>query len=528
MNGVLERMAKVYGSLTNGTPDLAQEADFSEEFTTATGGMQKPPPSPPRVRLADDPFNLDRPLYKFSEIDIFRLRDAFEGSLITGSPGSGKSSNSGKNFAYAFLKTPGMGGLILTAKAEETRNWIQYAKACGREKDLIVFNADSGHMFDPLWYEWNRPGRGSGDLETIIDFFSTLLSIGKQHLGVNNDRFWELATEQLMRNVLVLLSLSGEPISIANMHRVIQSLPSRPGEFEEEAWQKESYCAGLINSIRDREEDLTPAQWSDLDIATQYVFKRWPNLDERPRSSIEMTWAGMADKFLFQPFNRLFCSGKCTFVPEMTTHQGKIVIVDFPLLEYGHETGRLINVLVKLIFQRAWLRRNLAESPNAVFLWQDEFQYFVTRRDNAFQQTCRGSRVAVVCLTQNILNLAEELGEQQPGSKTKAFLANLALTVSHQQNCPDSCTFAADKIGKEYKYMENYHADARGHTGTGGALQLVYSVEPIEFSRLTKPDADNPWATAILYQGGKAFNATITRENPKGKNHLTVAFSRDA
>ena len=62
------------------------------------------------------------------------------------------------------------------------------------------------------------------------------------------------------------------------------------------------------------------------------------------------------------------------------------------------------------------------ESPNPVFLWQDEFQYFVTRRDNFFQQTCRGSRVAVVCLTQNILNLAEELGEDQPGSKTKSFL----------------------------------------------------------------------------------------------------------
>jgi hypothetical protein len=28
-------------------------------------------------------------------------------------------------------------------------------------------------------------------------------------------------------------------------------------------------------------------------------------------------------------------------------------------------------------------------------------------------------------MTQNILNLSEELGEQQPGSKTKSFLANL-------------------------------------------------------------------------------------------------------
>ncbi len=138
---------------------------------------------------------------------------------------------------------------------------------------------------------------------------------------------------------------------------------------------------------------LTEDQWSDLDFATQYIFNKWPALDERPRSSLEMAWSGMADKLLFNPFNRLFCSGKCTFTLRDTTHRNNIVICDFPLHGYGHETGRTINVILKLIFQRAWLRRNISESSNPVFLRQDEFQYFVTRRENFFQQTCRGSRV---------------------------------------------------------------------------------------------------------------------------------------
>ena len=118
----------------------------------------------------------------------------------------------------------------------------------------------------------------------------------------------------------------------------------------------------------------------------------------------------------------------------------------------------LINVILKLIFQRAWLRRKLSESPNPVFLWQDEFQYFVTRRDNFFQQTCRGSRVAVVCLTQNILNLSEELGEAEPGSKTKSFFGNLGLKIFHQQNDMVTATFAADQIGKTYRYLDNFNA----------------------------------------------------------------------
>jgi len=421
---------------------------------------------------------------------------------------------------------------VLTAKAEETQSWIAYAKACRREKDLIIFNAESGHSFDPLHYEWTRPGRGAGDLESIIDFFSTLVSIGKKEGGGHShDPFWERGNEQLMRNVIKLLDLAQERVSIANIDRVIKSLPTRPEEHEQAAWQEQSFCARLIKAIKTRKESLNEDQWSDLDFATQYIFRKWPAFDERPRSSLEMTWSGMADKFLFNPFHRLFCGGKCSFTPEMTTHDRKIIICDFPLLEYGHETGRLINIILKLIFQRAWLRRKLEESGNPVFLWQDEFQYFVTRRDNFFQQTCRGSRVAVVCLTQNILNLSEELGEEQPGSKTKSFCGNLAIKIAHQQNEPDTATFMAEIIGKEYRYLDSYHAGAavneKTHASVGGSQQLVHIVEPIEFTRLMKPDAQNPYAQAIVYQSGKPFNATKTERNPKGRNFLTVLFSRE-
>jgi len=473
---------------------------------------------------------LDVPLLSLSKTDHLCMRDLVEGTLITGAPGSGKTTTSGEQLARALLKTPNTGGLVETAKGEETANWIARAKACGREKDLIVFNAESSLCFDPLHYEWTRPGRGSGDLESIIDFFSTLVSIGKKEQGHGHDPFWERGNEQLMRNCIKLLDLAGERISIASLDRVIKSLPTRPGEHEDAGWQAQSYCAQLIKAIKARKDTLSPDQWSDLDFATQYIFSKWPNFDERPRSSLEMTWSGMADKFLFNPFNRVFCSGRCDFTPEDTTHRNKIVICDWPLLEFGHETGRTINVILKLIFQRAWLRRKLSESGNPVFLWQDEFQYFVTRRDNFFQQTCRGSRVAVVCLTQNILNLSEELGEDQPGSKTKSFLGNLAIKIFHQQNETETCNYAADQIGKHYSYLDNYNAGgdaSHTHANVGGHKQLVHVIEPIEFTRLIKPDADNPLAQAIVYQSGKPFNATKTGANPRGRNYLPVFFSRE-
>jgi len=71
-----------------------------------------------------------------------------------------------------------------------------------------------------------------------------------------------------------------------------------------------------------------------------FLTHRWATFDERPRSSVEMTWAGWQISFLFQPYKRLFCGGECTFIPEQTTHEHKIIICDFPVLEYGIETGR--------------------------------------------------------------------------------------------------------------------------------------------------------------------------------------------
>jgi hypothetical protein len=47
---------------------------------------------------------LDQWLYQFTNEDGWSPRDSFEGTLIMGSPGAGKSSNSGKNLAHALLR----------------------------------------------------------------------------------------------------------------------------------------------------------------------------------------------------------------------------------------------------------------------------------------------------------------------------------------------------------------------------------------------------------------------------------------
>jgi hypothetical protein len=163
-----------------------------------------------------------------SDNDFLDVRALCEGTLITGAPGSGKTTTSGRQLAYGLLRIPNSGGVILTAKAEETQNWSKYAKACGREKDLIVFNAESEHRFDPLHYEFSlREGRGVGDMESIIDLFSTLCSIGTREVGHGHDPFGNAATSNLSGIVLSCSISPGNgfqsPASIGSLNRSLHA-----------------------------------------------------------------------------------------------------------------------------------------------------------------------------------------------------------------------------------------------------------------------------------------------------------------
>jgi hypothetical protein len=475
---------------------------------------------------------LDKPILALSESDVLTFRHLVEGGvLITGGLGSGKSSTSGRALAMGMLRA-GIGGLILTVKSDETAHWKDYISKAGRSDDLIIFSAESGLSFDPLAYTWNQPGRGAGYIESIIELFTTLIAIGKPEAHASSEsRYFELAVEELMRATLVMQSLAGEPISITSMNNIIVSLPTEPGQIETTDWQASSAAAKLVEKIKARCDSLSEGQLEDLDNAVRFALEEWPKEDPRTRSNVLSTWTGMASKFTYDPLRRMFCSGKYDFTPEQVTHERRLILLDVPVLEFGREASRICQILIKIVFQRAWLRHQYVPGCcNGGFLFQDEFSMLLHRLENHFHTVVRSSAIAPICLTTNILNLAsEEFGENEPGSKTYSFLGNLTIKIFHHQSDIRTRQYAADLIGQEYRYLDNFSAGGRGtqaHANVGGQRHLAHILEPVELSRLVKPDGQNPYAEAIVYTGS-VFNATKTQNNPKGNTYLRVLFSRE-
>src|SRR5579884_970475 len=75
----------------------------------------------------------------------FRLADATTGVCVFGATGSGKTSGPAKHLAMGYLAAD-FGGIVLCAKAEERRQWEEWAEAAGRwdratkTGDLIIID----------------------------------------------------------------------------------------------------------------------------------------------------------------------------------------------------------------------------------------------------------------------------------------------------------------------------------------------------------------------------------------------------
>jgi hypothetical protein len=462
------------------------------------------------------------------------LSDAFEGVQVFGGTGSGKSSGSGQALARAFLDA-NLGGLVLTAKTDELRSWRAYARAAGREADLLIVDETAQHRFNFLSYELQRPGAGAGHTENLVNLFCSVLEAAERKQGQGaHDGYWQRTLKQLLRNAIDLVTLAGADLDLPSLYRVITTAPRRSAEVDETRWQQESACAILLDAAKER-VSATKRQ-SDYELTRDYWLREFPGLAEETRSVIVSTFTSMADCFLRGIFRTLFCTDT-TFAPE-DSFAGKIIILNLPVKEFN-ELGQFAQVLFKFVWQRAVERRipsglsreDAEQTIRPVFLYADESQFFVNSYDALFQSTARSSRACTVYLTQNLPSYFAAFGGANARAQTEAFLGNLQTKVLHANGDATTNQWAADTIGRT-RQMQFYggmsEALARTSTGlnqsAGGSIVFEYTVQPQEFTMLRTGGEECGLAVdAVLFQGGRRW-VTAEKNQKTPRNFIRHAF----
>ena len=162
-------------------------------------------------------------LLSLSQYDNWSASDAYEGTIIFGGNGSGKTSGSGRSIAHSFLRSV-FGGLILTAKIDEENLWRKYVQECHRDADLIVVSPGKNATLNLLEYESTRPGLGAGLTYELVRTLKTAMEGGRER-GKSENPYWEDCVTQLLTNSIDLVRMSSGRVILDEVMGVIRSLP---------------------------------------------------------------------------------------------------------------------------------------------------------------------------------------------------------------------------------------------------------------------------------------------------------------
>lgn len=468
-----------------------------------------------------EPWDLSAPLLSWNKLDAFTIGNAVEGTLVLGATGSGKTSGSGRAIATAFLSA-GFGGLVLTAKPDERRNWEGYCRDTGRSDDLIVFGPSEPARFNFLDYELTRKGEGAGLTDNIVNLFSTVLEVADRNTGGSgreDEGYWRRACRQLCRNLVDLLAIATGRISIPDLYRLVVSAPTSLEQVASREWRGSSICCRYIDEAQQRIKTNREAQ--DLELVADYFLDEFPKLSDKTRSVVVSTFTSMIDVLNRGIMRELFCT-ETTVTPE-AAGDGKIILIDLPTKTFN-EVGAFAQVLWKHAYQRAVERRDVVANPRPVFLWADEAQNFTTSYDAQFQTTCRSARVATVYLSQNVSNFTAALGgEAKAKPAVDSLFANLNTKILHANGDAVTNEWAATMIGRTLQLFMNgsnsypggdmlpgtFFGTQQPQTSAGMSEHLEFAVQPSEFTILRSGGAANRRCVdAIVFRSGGVFRST--------------------
>src|SRR5208337_4114425 len=116
-----------------------------------------------------------------------------------------------------------------------------------------------------------------------------------------------------------------------------------------------------------------PNARASFEQCRDYWLLEYPNLSEKTRSIITLTFSMLVRPLITRPLGTLFSSD--TNIKPEDTFDGKIIIVDIPVQEF-RLVGRIANLVWKYCFQIAVLRRMQPTEKDKylrpVFLHADE------------------------------------------------------------------------------------------------------------------------------------------------------------
>ncbi len=519
--------------------------------------------------------SLDDPLYLIPGTKgVFTHGNAVEATLIAGAPGSGKTSAAAKMISNAMLQK-GYGLCVLCAKPDEGKTWVEYAKNAGRSEDVVWFKKGSNLEFNFLQYELNRTGEGAGDTGNITNYLMMLYELTSNFQagnggGGNDDRFWDQSLRRMISRTIALLKFTNVELTMENLRRVVadcfslddweryddllnvikeltdelveigkkadenhpvnmdeerpkEKLEKELAKYEERLskWTKSNFFLSVWRKVLVR-ENLNEDEQFEQYLLDEYWLRSFPKLSDKTKAIIVESYNNLVEGFTSGILRQMFSKGVSEDLkPENTYLKGKIVIVDFPVKEFG-VSGLYASAIYKIMFQAAMERRNTdrEKEPRVVGLHIDEYQNFISpQHDSLFMATSRSSMVACVFITQNIHNIMMCMGRENAEARAKSLLANIGMKYFCSNNDFETNQYASNLIGEDFFEARDHTYSGDGFKSEVSKMELRPRLRPDQFTNLKTGRKRNKFKVEAI-----AFKAGFDWQNEQ--NYAVVEFDQ--
>jgi type IV secretory pathway TraG/TraD family ATPase VirD4 len=358
----------------------------------------------------------------------------------------------------------GFGGLVLVVKGSLVENFADFARAEGRERDLIVLRPGGDQGFNPLENETD-PAEAAALLAELSDALAE-----KKHDGMN-ESFWREQLAIILRNVLTLCLAAHGRMDLILAAELFEGRANSISDVADPVWRESSALARAMAAGRQNCGDTQVAD------AVVYFSRTFPTLGDRLQGSLVATVSTVFDHLRRPPLRGLF-TGKSTFSMDDLLERGKVCVVALPVLDSA--AGRVANALMQFCFCREAVRR---PRQNYSFLIADECQELVTRELMAKLAVLREYKVASILLTQNLAVLDEKIGEPA----REGLCGLLGTKIFGPQGHAATRQWASEQIGKRKVPVltkTKGRSSGESNSSTSEGEQWDYRVPPIRFSEL--------------------------------------------
>lgn len=471
---------------------------------------------------------LETPVLEWARGAVLDLRALFAGTIILGATGAGKSSSTLRFILREVLRL-GAGGIFFTVKPEDTHDYIRYVREAGRERDLrVIAIEDRPFRFNFVKEEQRYTKDPVMLAENITGLLTTLAELGETQSssgGDGNEKFFRQGMDRLSRSAMLVLILSGEPITMANLHRIVVSAPKTREQARSENFQNESFLYHCLKAADATAKNVS--LHADWEMCVTYFLEEWCTLSPRTRSVIEAMLTTLTEVLSRGLARDLICSTSPNASPS-DTYDGAIYIVDVPVLQY-RETARILQTAMKYMFQRAHARRDVAKNSRPTVMVADEAQTLLVEADNEFQAIARSTRTAVIYATQSVSGMLDAMGGPSSEPRVMSLLSNLTNKVIHQSTDARTVQWFQNLVGKSMRLMisgnnQRQNVDWLGtllgyedESSTAGfSEQMDFELQASDFNSLVTGGPPHFFAEALVYQGGRPF--------PNGRSWLRTAI----